>query len=454
MNWRACSKSGGTAAASAAAMTPNDATSTTVTAAHRGNLRLISHDTAGSSPSETKNATPISSSIDDTRTRPRTTAKVTATPAAALIPTKNGDRLSSGGPGGPRGCSSELSFQATRSASAIGPSPSSSVLRSVSATGRVSVSSRQKLFAGDYPVSAAFNLRVSQPRDPRPLGVAGTGLSQQAPAAPVVGVRNTAQHNEVPAAEGLDIVGQGLVDQPRLKGLDCRCTSCWWATKSLGNNLIGTSRAGARLARPKRSAESVDPTDAVTVRPSAANPDSHNLHSNRMGPDYSGIQFPKNQNPHPFWSGLQAGWAHGAHGGGGGGGGAHGGGGGGGTGPTSGADHRGHIEHRARQPGRPARRAAAVQRRTGRPGAGSQARRIKRTVCDVVRPAPRQCVTPRRERPDQSQRALRGWGVGQTLSAWLPGEISLTPEQLVGQLAALLNETGPDVRRPRHTSRR
>ena len=45
-------------------------------------------------------------------------------------------------------------------------------------------------------------------------------------------------------------------------------------------------------------------------------------------------------------------------------------------------------------------------------------------------------------------------GVGQTLSAWLPGEISLTPEQLVGQLAALLNETGPDVRRPRHTSRR
>src|SRR5271165_1627220 len=294
-------------------MTPNATTSTTVTAAHRGNLRLISHDTAGSSPSETKNATPISSSIDETRTRPRTTAKVTATPAAALIPTKNGDRLSSGGPGGPRGCSSELSFQATRSASAIGPSPSSSVLRSVSATGQVSVSSRQKLFAGDYPVSAAFNLRVSQPRDPRPLGVAGTGLSQQAPAAPVVGVRNTAQHNEVPAAEGLDIVGQGLVDQPRLKGLDCRCTSCWWATKSLGNNLIGTSRAGARLARPKRSAESVDPTDAVTVRPSAANPDSHNLHSNRMGPDYSGIQFPKNQNPHPFWSGLQAGWAHGAH---------------------------------------------------------------------------------------------------------------------------------------------
>lgn len=32
-------------------------------------------------------------------------------------------------------------------------------------------------------------------------------------------------------------------------------------------------------------------------------------------------------------------------------------------------------------------------------------------------------------------------GVGQTLSAWLSGEISLTPEQLVGQLAALLNET-------------
>jgi AcrR family transcriptional regulator len=32
-------------------------------------------------------------------------------------------------------------------------------------------------------------------------------------------------------------------------------------------------------------------------------------------------------------------------------------------------------------------------------------------------------------------------GVGQTLSAWLSGEISLTPEQLVDQLASLLNET-------------
>jgi AcrR family transcriptional regulator len=32
-------------------------------------------------------------------------------------------------------------------------------------------------------------------------------------------------------------------------------------------------------------------------------------------------------------------------------------------------------------------------------------------------------------------------GVGQTLSAWLSNEIALTPEQLVGQLAALLNET-------------
>jgi hypothetical protein len=31
--------------------------------------------------------------------------------------------------------------------------------------------------------------------------------------------------------------------------------------------------------------------------------------------------------------------------------------------------------------------------------------------------------------------------VGQTLSAWLSGEISLTPEQLVDELASLLNET-------------
>jgi AcrR family transcriptional regulator len=32
-------------------------------------------------------------------------------------------------------------------------------------------------------------------------------------------------------------------------------------------------------------------------------------------------------------------------------------------------------------------------------------------------------------------------GVGQTLSAWLSGEISLAPQQLVAQLASLLNET-------------
>jgi AcrR family transcriptional regulator len=36
-------------------------------------------------------------------------------------------------------------------------------------------------------------------------------------------------------------------------------------------------------------------------------------------------------------------------------------------------------------------------------------------------------------------------GVGQTLSAWLSGEISLKPEQLVDQLASLLNQTAEPV---------
>lgn len=56
--------------------------------------------------------TPINSSIDETRMSQRTIAYVTATPAAAVIPMKNGERRSIGGPGGPSGRTSELSFAA------------------------------------------------------------------------------------------------------------------------------------------------------------------------------------------------------------------------------------------------------------------------------------------------------------------------------------------------------
>jgi hypothetical protein len=52
----------------------------------RGNLRFTSRDTAGSSPTAKKNATPINTNADDADPRTRTAAYVTATPADAINP--------------------------------------------------------------------------------------------------------------------------------------------------------------------------------------------------------------------------------------------------------------------------------------------------------------------------------------------------------------------------------
>lgn len=66
---------------------PNTTTTTTMTAAHRGNFRVTSHDVAGSSPSAKKNAAPINTSTDDVAPRTRTAPYDTATPAEATNPT-------------------------------------------------------------------------------------------------------------------------------------------------------------------------------------------------------------------------------------------------------------------------------------------------------------------------------------------------------------------------------
>ncbi|BCZ24705.1 hypothetical protein MTY59_45600 [Mycobacterium senriense] len=85
------------------ATTAITANSTTVTAAQRATFFPTNHHTAGSSPKATKKATPIKRSIDDTAARPRTALYVTATPADAVRPTKNGECQSNRRRGGPTG---------------------------------------------------------------------------------------------------------------------------------------------------------------------------------------------------------------------------------------------------------------------------------------------------------------------------------------------------------------
>jgi hypothetical protein len=74
------------AAASVPATRLNITATTIVTAAHRGNLRLTSHDTALSSPNAKNIATPINTNTDDIDPRTRTAPYVSATPADAIIP--------------------------------------------------------------------------------------------------------------------------------------------------------------------------------------------------------------------------------------------------------------------------------------------------------------------------------------------------------------------------------
>src|SRR5271166_2938046 len=107
MNWRACSTSGGITAAMQPARTANTTTTTSVTAAHRGILRLTSDDTAGSSPSAKNNAAPTKASAVDADPSRRITPYVTATPAEAVSPRKNGDPQSNRSPREPNGRSAE-----------------------------------------------------------------------------------------------------------------------------------------------------------------------------------------------------------------------------------------------------------------------------------------------------------------------------------------------------------
>ena len=82
----ACWASGGIAAATKALIAARKMTNTSVVAAHRGNPRLTNHETAGSSPSARKNATPIRINIAESDASIRTAPYVTATPADAANP--------------------------------------------------------------------------------------------------------------------------------------------------------------------------------------------------------------------------------------------------------------------------------------------------------------------------------------------------------------------------------
>ena len=82
----ACWASGGIAAATNPPVTARKATNTSVVAIHRRSPRLTNHEAAGSSPTARKNATPMSTTIDDTAMRTRTIPYITATPTAAVDP--------------------------------------------------------------------------------------------------------------------------------------------------------------------------------------------------------------------------------------------------------------------------------------------------------------------------------------------------------------------------------
>lgn len=91
------------AAAKDPATTAITARSTAVTAAQRGTFFPTIHDTAGSSPTAIKKATPIRMSMEDAAARPRSALYVTATPADAVSPTKNGECQLNRRLGGPTG---------------------------------------------------------------------------------------------------------------------------------------------------------------------------------------------------------------------------------------------------------------------------------------------------------------------------------------------------------------
>ena len=93
--------SGGTAAATNPAMTAAAASRITITAVQRGSRRRVSQFTAGSSPAAMNRARPMRTSTDRALISSSTSPYVTATPAAAAMPTKNGERRFMGRPSRP-----------------------------------------------------------------------------------------------------------------------------------------------------------------------------------------------------------------------------------------------------------------------------------------------------------------------------------------------------------------
>ena len=112
----------GTAAAMNPAIAATITNSTTITADHRGSRRFTRNDTAGSIPMARNRATPISRKTSDAIQNIHNTSTVTATPAVAARPMKNGERQLNRGPSRPIGASSVLMSAATFSASATVPS--------------------------------------------------------------------------------------------------------------------------------------------------------------------------------------------------------------------------------------------------------------------------------------------------------------------------------------------
>ena len=92
------------------------ASSTVLTAAHRGNRCTTSQETAGSIPTARNSDSPISTSTDPACRNSQMSATVTATPAVAVMPMRNGERQLKRGPRVPIGASSVLIRAATASA--------------------------------------------------------------------------------------------------------------------------------------------------------------------------------------------------------------------------------------------------------------------------------------------------------------------------------------------------
>ncbi len=108
--------------------------------------------------------------------------------------------------------------------------------------------------------------------------------------------------------------------------------------------------------------------------------------------------------------------------------------------PTAESEPRGHGEHRADHRGRSADRPPAVQLAVGQLGTGSQAQggRGLLTRCCTVSDVGTALGVQESERGKAIAHFAVG-GVAQAISAWLAGDVDLDADQLVDQLAAILD---------------